>query len=266
MSVTPLACRSCASTRLLAVPARDLVFCPACSLLQGSAAVADVEEVSPLRSQSELLTAHARELAAQVIQARGLGPDSLVIEAGSNDGWLLRHYRDAGVPVLGLEVDRAAAKAARQRHGIPTREGAFSRGLADRLVLQGLQADVLHAHNVLHKSADLAGFVRGVRRVLKPDGVAVIETPYICDQLDALRPDTLCCFSLTALRYCFAAPGLVILDAERVPVEGGSLRVWAGTPFSGMRRQERVEALAAEEEAWGVRSVETYAGDKRNAA
>src|SRR6266511_658517 len=96
MSTTSLACRSCGAAFLLAVPARDMLFCPACTLIQ-SAGQGSGYTVAPLRSLSESLLEHARALATQVILARRLGPDSLVIEAGSNDGWLLRHYRDAGV-------------------------------------------------------------------------------------------------------------------------------------------------------------------------
>jgi SAM-dependent methyltransferase len=214
---------------------------------------------------------HAAVLARQVIQARRLGPDSLVIEAGCNDGWLLQYYREAGVPVLGLETDPTAARLARQRHGIPTREATLSRQLADRLVSQGLQADVLHAHCSLHQATDHNSFAGGIRRLLKPNGLAVIETPYVKDVLDAGALESLTtqqqsCVSLTALSHSFTGLGLLIVEVGRVPVHGGLLQVLVTPAHPEAWPGESVIALLLAEEQWGVRSLESYAAVARKAA
>jgi hypothetical protein len=131
-------------------------------------------------------------------------------------------------------------------------------------VSEGLRADVFHAHNVLAHVPDLNGFVAGVRTLLKPTGVAVIEAPYVKDMLDHCEFDTiyhehLCYFSLTALDHCFRRHGLVIRDVARVPIHGGSLRLFAA-------HEERVDEevsqgvtdLLAEEAAWGVGTLDPY--------
>src|SRR5204862_6805834 len=123
-------------------------------------------------------------------RARGLGASSLVIEAASNDGYLLQYYRRAGVPVLGVEPAHNVAEAARAR-GVPTRDVFFTEELARSLADEGLRADVFHAHNVLAHVPDLNGFVAGIARVLKDDGVAVIETPYVKSMLDLCEFDTI---------------------------------------------------------------------------
>jgi SAM-dependent methyltransferase len=214
---------------------------------------------------------HAAALTKEVIQARQLGPDSLVIEAGCNDGWLLQYYREAGVPVLGLETDPTAAKLARQRHGIPTREALLTPQLAERLVSQGLQADVLHVHCGLHRAVDLNGLSRAIRRLLKPAGLSVIETPYIKDlmdsgALDCLAAEQQCCFSLTALSHCVTGLGLVIVEVGRVPMHGGLLQVLATPASPEAWPGESVVALLLAEEQWGVRSLECYAAVARKAA
>src|SRR5207248_7313866 len=128
---------------------------------------------------------------------------------------------------------------------------------------EGALADVFHAHNVLAHVPDLNGFVAGIRSVLKPSGVAVVEAPYVKDMLDHCEFDTiyhehLCYFSLTALDRCFRRHNLVIVDVERVPIHGGSLRLFA-IPLEGVNGvPRRVSALLAEEAAWGVDTPQPY--------
>jgi SAM-dependent methyltransferase len=242
----------------------DLKFCPACSLLQIEKVVtpeALFEDYVYFSSYSQTMIDHAQALAAQMIASRKLGPGSLVVEAASNDGYLLKHYRDAGVPVLGIEPARNIAQHARAA-GIPTRDEFFTQSLARSLAGEGLRADVFHAHNVLAHVPDLNGFVSGIGAVLKPEGVAVIEVPYLRDLIDHTEFDTiyhehLCYFSLTALDACFRRNGLTVVDVERVPIHGGSLRVQS-VPSVCAVSGPRVAAMLAEEERWGVRSLQPY--------
>jgi hypothetical protein len=123
---------------------------------------------------------------------------------------------------------------------------------------------VIHAHNVLAHVADLNGFVQGIAALLKPDGVAVIEAPYVKDLIDNREFDTiyhehLCYFSLTALDRLFARHGLVIADARRVPIHGGSLQIHVMHAEAGARGAA-VQSLLAEEAAWGVDDFAFYAG------
>jgi hypothetical protein len=101
---------------------------------------------------------------------------------------------------------------------------------------------------------------------LKPDGVAVIEAPYLKDLIDHCEFDTiyhehLCYFSLTALDRLFRRHDLFIQGVERIPIHGGSLRVTAGKsphPALPQRGRENVGRLLAEEAAWGVDRFITY--------
>ncbi len=245
----------------------DLAFCPDCSLVQL------LESVSPedlfrdycyFSSVSDTMVQHAGELAAHLIAERGLGAGNLVIEAASNDGYLLRHYHQAGVPVLGIEPAKNIARLAREEHGIPTVDEFFTDEFAARLAAEGKRADVFHAHNVLAHVPDLNGFVRGIRNVLKEGGVAVIEVPYVKALVDQCEFDTiyhehLCYFSLTALVHCFERQGLVIHDVRLVPIHGGSLQVMASPARPGVTRGVRVDELLREETAAGVTSRAYYA-------
>jgi hypothetical protein len=124
----------------------------------------------------------------------------------------------------------------------------------------GQPADVVHANNVLAHVADLNGFVAGLRTVLKPGGVGILEVPYVRDLVERIEFDTiyhehLCYFSLTSLEPLFAQHGLVVTDVERLPVHGGSLRLFVAREG---RRGASVQRLLAEEAAIGLNRAEYY--------
>lgn len=240
----------------------DVVFCPACSLVQIT------ETVSPdilfsdylyFSSFSDTMVQHAQDLAAEVTAARHLGPDSLVIEIASNDGYLLQHYANAGVPVLGVDPAANVAPAAEAR-GVPTLVAFFGLDIAQRLVTEGRRADVIHALNVLAHVADLNGVMAGIALLLKPGGVAIIETPYVRSMIERVEFDTiyhehLCYYSLTALEHLVHRHGLAVIDVSETPVHGGSLRVTIG---AGQEPSARVHALLAEEQALGLDRLAYY--------
>jgi SAM-dependent methyltransferase len=249
----------------------DLVFCPRCSLVQITETIAPEKlfrDYLYFSSFSDTVLENARELARSLISRRSLDIQSLVAEVASNDGYLLRNYTDAGIPVLGIEPAANIAQLAIQR-GIPTISEFFDAALAARLKGERGAADVIHANNVVAHVADLHGVVEGISIFLKPDGVAVIENHYVKDLIDHVEFDSiyhehLCYYSLTSFRNLFAQHGLTPVDVERLAVHGGSLRVYfqktAGPRSLEKTGGERVAALLAEEAAWGVGRYAFYGG------
>ena len=243
----------------------DLAFCPQCSLVQITETVPPEQlfrEYLYFSSFSDTLLKHAADLSGRIIDSRGLDSHNLVVEIASNDGYLLQYYQQRGIPVLGIEPARNVARVAQEERGINTLCEFFDAALAQDLRSKGVKADIIHAHNVLAHVADLNGFVRGIGLLLDDRGTAVIEAPYLKDLIDHCEFDTiyhehLCYFSLTALDRLFRRYGLVIYDVERVPIHGGSLRLWAGQAAT-IQPGERVEALLAEEAGWGVDREEFY--------
>lgn len=247
----------------------DLVVCPGCSLVQITETV-DPEALFRhyvyFSSSSDTTVEHAGRLAARLVEELGLGASSLVMEVASNDGYLLQHYRARGIRVLGVEPARNVARAAEAR-GIPTVADFFGRALALELRERGDMADVLHAHNVLAHVADLEDFVAAMATVVSPAGAIVVEVPYVRDLIERVEFDTiyhehLCYFSLTALDRLFAGHGLQIAAAERIPVHGGSLRLFVARPGSPRARvgsgRPGVAALLAEEATWGIDRLAAY--------
>jgi SAM-dependent methyltransferase len=267
---TPLANALLESDRLDADEDRyplDLVFCTECSLVQITETVAPellFGDYLYFSSFSDTMVRHARAVAERLIAERKLGPESLVAEVASNDGYLLQFYAGDGIPVMGIEPAANIARVAEER-GVRTICEFFGAEVAARLAADGYKADVIHANNVLAHVADLNGVVRGFGTLLKPDGVAVVEAPYVKEMVDGAEFDTiyhehLCYFSLTALDRLFRRNGLVIHQVERLAIHGGSLRIFASPAGGAPEPSAAVYGLLAEEQEWGVGRAEFYLG------
>ena len=243
----------------------SLRFCRACSLVQLRETVRpDVlfSHYLYFSSFSDTMLAHARELAEALIWRLSLGPDSLVFEIASNDGYLLQYFQAAGVPVLGCEpAGNVAAEA--QARGIPPLRAFFGRDVAAVLHAEGRRADAVLGNNVLAHVGDLPGFAEGVALLLAPHGRAVFEFPYVADlvagtEFDTIYHEHLCYFSLHAVRALFARAGLVLVDVERQAIHGGSLRVFFTHMEAGVPESPAVAALLREEEVSGLTGEAYY--------
>jgi SAM-dependent methyltransferase len=243
-----------------------LAFCRDCCLAQITETVPPelmFREYAYFSSVSAAMVEHAKHLTTQLMTSRALGPDSLVVEVASNDGYLLQHYVARGVPVLGIDPAANVAEAATAR-GIPTMVEFFGSNVAANLRQSGTLADVIHANNVLAHVPDLEDFVAGLAMLLKPGGVLVIETPYVRDLVDRLEFDTIYhehvfYYSVSALVRLFERHGLSVADAERIPIHGGSLRVFV-THRPAARSGGSVSTLLAEEASLGMCDIRYFDG------
>jgi SAM-dependent methyltransferase len=241
----------------------QVAFCPQCSLLQILETVPPevlfCEDYPYYSSFSDALLRHSRENVLDIVNRRGLDAGSLAVELASNDGYLLKNYVEAGIPVLGIDPAAGPAREA-EKIGVRTLNTFFTAGLAQQLAAERRQADVVHGNNVLAHVADTNGFVGGIAALLKDTGVAVIEVPYVKDLIDHREFDTiyhehLCYFSVTALDHLFRRHGLYLNEVKRLPIHGGSLRLY-------VEKVERVgpsvQELLALESAERVDRIDFY--------
>ncbi len=224
--------------------------CDACLLVQ-------VDETLPadaifsadyayFSSVSSSWVAHARRYADAMIGRFGLGPRSLVMEAASNDGYLLRHFRDRGIPVLGIEPAANVAAAARVI-GIPTEVTFFNGATAGGIAARHGQADLIAANNVLAHVPDLGGFIAGFAEVLKPEGVATFEFPHLLNLIRRVQFDTIyhehySYLSLMVVERVLSGAGLRVFDVEQLATHGGSLRLYACREGAAHAEHPRLQA------------------------
>ena len=215
-------------------------------------------------SYSESWLQHARTYAEVSIERERLGPNSLVVEIASNDGYLLQYFKQAKIPVLGIEPTANTARVALEERGISSEVAFFGKATALRLVERGVRADLMAANNVLAHVPDINDFVSGYPILLKPNGVANFEFPHLLSQIENRQFDTIyhehfSYLSFTVASRIFAAHGMRVYDVEELTTHGGSLRLFVCHDANGNRSNTpRVAAMLERERAAGLNNIETY--------
>jgi SAM-dependent methyltransferase len=241
-------------------------ICERCFLVQLRAYVPPDKiftEYAYFSSYSSSWVQHARAYADSIVGRLSLGPRSLVVEIGSNDGYLLQRFVERGVPVLGVEPAQNVAAAAIER-GVRTITEFFGAETAERLVADASSADLIIANNVLAQVPDLNDFVAGMKRLLAPDGALTIEVPHLMrliegNQFDTIYHEHYSYFSFRTLRRILTAHGLDVFDVDELSTHGGSLRVYARHAEKGNgSHSPRIEELSAREEIAGYETMDPY--------
>ncbi len=207
--------------------------------------------------------AHCRAYTAMIVERLGLDTTSQVVEIASNDGYLLQYFQDRGIPVLGVEPAQSVADAAIAK-GIRTHVVFFGEAHAETMRSRGQTADLLIGNNVLAHNPNINDFVRGIARVLKPNGVATLEFPHLLRQVQGNQFDTVyhehfSYLSMHAVQVLFGRHGLEVFDADELATHGGSLRVYAQLSATGKRpTAPSIEKLRGSERAFGLLERKTY--------
>ena len=242
----------------------DVHVCKDCWLMQITHIVPPVTLFSDyvyFSSFSDHMLRHSREAALRYMKDKSLNASSFVIEVASNDGYLLKNFVQAGVPCLGFEPAANIAEVARA-NGVETHCEFFGEASAQALKDQRGAADLILGNNVFAHAPDTNDFVAGLQALLKPDGWVVLEFPYGVEMIEKVEFDTIYhehvfYFTLTPLVPLFARHGLDVFHVERLPIHGGSLRVFACHRGTETIRNT-VKATLEEEAQLGVGSVTYY--------
>lgn len=240
--------------------------CDSCFLVQLPEFVSPEEiftEYAYFSSYSDSWREHAARYVEMIISRLHLSERSFVVELGSNDGYLLEHFVEKGVPSLGIEPARNVAEAATEK-GVPTRVSFFGLEVARQLRADGKPADLIVANNVLAQVPDLNDFVAGIAVLIGAQGIATLEFPHLMrliegNQFDTIYHEHYSYFSFGTARRIFQAHGLKVFDVEELPTHGGSLRVYVCHGSDGSRPVGlRVAELAEREHEAGFTTPEPY--------
>jgi 2-polyprenyl-3-methyl-5-hydroxy-6-metoxy-1,4-benzoquinol methylase len=189
-----------------------------------------------------------------------LSKDALILEIGSNDGYMLQNFLENGLNVLGIDPATGPAKIA-ERKGIPTISNFFNRETASILAEKGIKADIIISNNTLNQIIpDISGFIKGISEILKDGGLAVFEVPYLVDLIEKCEFDTiyhqhLYYYSVTSIENLFRKNNLYLNDIKHIPIHGGSLRLFVE---KSENRNENVTKYLDEERIKGVHYISYY--------
>lgn len=214
-------------------------------------------------SYSDSWLQHAKKYVAMAVERFCLQGKSQVVEVASNDGYLLQYFIERGIPALGVEPAANVAEVARKK-GIPSIVKFFGEKTAHELVSEGNQADLLLGNNVLAHVPDINDFVKGMKILLKPQGVITMEFPHLLrlmeeNQFDTIYHEHFSYLSILTVRKIFAAHGLTLFDVEEIPTHGGSLRIYACHKEDTSKPVgPRVSELQAKEQSAGLARLDHY--------
>ncbi len=241
--------------------------CERCFLVQLEEFVSPGEifsEYAYFSSYADSWVEHARQYCQQMSEHFGIGPHSRVIEIASNDGYLLQHFVQRNIRVLGVEPSANVAAVAKAK-GIPTLVKFFGARTAVELASEFGKPDLLLGNNVLAHVPDLNDFVAGLKLLLAEQGVLTMEFPHLLElmqqnQFDTIYHEHFSYFSFTTVRAVFARHGIELFDVERLATHGGSLRIYGKHAGDTSRQVSgRTHELVKVEEQAGLRDLATYA-------
>ena len=242
-------------------------ICSDCLLVQLPAYVPGEDIFSDyayFSSFADSWVAHAKRYAEDMIDRLGLGPNSLVTEVASNDGYLLQHFVERGVPVLGVEPAANIAAVARER-GIRTEVEFLGVQTGAELAERYGRADLVAGNNVYAHIPDLVGFTAGLAALVKPDGLVTLEFQHLLRLIESSQYDTIYhehyhYLTLLTASRALATAELRVVDVDELPTHGGSLRVYAKPAISAGEPSESVGAILAAEREAGLHTVEGHFG------
>ena len=241
--------------------------CDSCLLVQLPAYVSGehiFSDYAYFSSYSDSWVAHARRYADAMIDRLDLAPGSLVTEVASNDGYLLQHFRAAGIPVLGVEPAANVAEVARAK-GIRTEVQFLGPETGRAIARQYGLADLVAGNNVFAHVPDLLGFAAGLRALVKDTGLVTLEFPHLLRLVERRQYDTIYhehyqYLSLLTSSRALETAGLSVVDVEELGTHGGSLRVYARPRDSAGEPTSQVKAVLDEEESAGLDTVAGHEG------
>jgi C-methyltransferase./Hypothetical methyltransferase. len=246
-----------------------LRVCTGCYLAQLPPLITPEEtftEYAYFSSYSDSWVAHARAFVAGAVDRLGLGRDAFVVEVASNDGYLLRHVVERGIRCLGIEPAVNVGAAARER-GVPTLTAFLTPKTGAAVRAEHGPADLVVANNVYAHIPDVVGFTKGLRALVADDGWVSIEVQHLLtliegNQFDTIYHEHFQYYTVASARRALASGGLTLVDVERLPTHGGSIRLWArpAEAARGAAPSDRMAALLDEEKAAGLHEPSGYAG------
>jgi hypothetical protein len=206
---------------------------------------------------------HAKEYVDKIIPKLSINKKSLVIEIASNDGYLLQNFTAKNIPVIGIEPAQNIAKVAIKKN-IPTITKFFDSQLAKNLADDGRKADLIIGNNIFAHVPCLNDFVKGLKILLKQNGVITLEFPHLLqlmknNQFDTIYHEHFSYFSLITVKKIFSFHELVIFDVEELSTHGGSLRIYVKhEEYNEIAINERVDTLLKKEKENGLENISTY--------
>ena len=206
-------------------------------------------------SSSLGLAEHFANYAEATTNKLSLKPGSFVVEIGSNDGTMLRAFRNMGMRVLGIDPAREIARKATDE-GIPTLPEFFSKEIVTQISSEFGQADLIVANNVMANVPDVKLIIEAVKQLLAPGGVFVFETgylKYLAEDIifDNIYHEHIDYYSIRPLKTFFHSMGMQLFDVVETHSKGSSIRCFVGHACKSREVSKEIFHLIERENSLG---------------
>lgn len=201
---------------------------------------------------TETLANNLKNGAKKFVKDLNLPKNGLAVDLGSNDGTFLKGFKEEGLSVLGVEPTDIAKLAT--SNGINSVQKFFTEEVAKDIVKEHGKASILTAANMFAHVASLGDLMHGAEVLLEEGSFFVTESHYLLDiqdtlQFDSIYHEHLKSYSLKDLIFLFDCYDFTLVDAERIPNYGGSIRGYAQKGKNGQQSQRLKDLLLKEQEA-----------------
>jgi hypothetical protein len=210
-----------------------MVVCQSCGLGQTSI---DLDEsllfsyYNFRTSISKSFLEHSKKYCEIVIEKYQIKKGDWVLELASNDGYMLKYFKEKGIDVLGIDPAKNLVFYS-AINGVPTISEFFNSKLAKKILNEKGHPKLIIANNVLAHVPNIQDFMNGMSILCSEETVISIENPTILNILEKDHFDTifhehysyLSCNSVSKLSNKF---GLNLFDVEFINTHGGSNRYW----------------------------------------
>jgi SAM-dependent methyltransferase len=229
-------------------------LCPESGMLQ-LAYISNAEDrynlysYSYTSSNSNTARAHWNEY-AETVQKLYNG-SGMAVEIGSNDGYLIKRFKESGRKILGIDSSKAMCEIA-QAEGVPCINSLFDQSVAEHVIQQHGPAHIIIANNVFNHANDPVSFARAVAALLADDGLFVFEVPYWLSMIESGRFTDMVYhehptyFTVKSLWNLLKKAGLEIVNFDVVDYHGGSLRVFARRAIGDLVPDQVKDAILRE--------------------
>jgi len=241
----------------------EVQYCPSCHYCQLSYTVPPEKLFSTYlytSSTAKSFRDHFEKAAIEYIEEFNLNKNSYVVDIGCNDGIALVPFKDRGINVIGIDPAENIVKLCREK-GIDTIHSFFNSDAVNSIIDKVGKVDIVTASNVFAHSHEIKDIVKNVFKLLKPDGVFIIEVQYLKDTLKDLTFDNIyhehvSYWSVTSLNNFFNSFNLSVVKIEHIDTHGGSIRVFIKNKTNNAH--ESVQKYLNEEFQFGLTSFHKY--------
>lgn len=227
------------------------------------------EDYAYFSSTSKSFLDHAKKFCDYVEERFKLDKSSFVIEVASNDGYLLKNFLQKEIPCLGIEPTLSTANASR-KIGLDVIDEFFGEVLASKLKKEEKECDLIIGNNVYAHVPDILDFTKGLKTILKKEGVVSLEFPHLLElikhcQFDTIYHEHFSYLSLNVVKKIFESAGLRVFDVEKIKTHGGSLRVFGCKEDSKQKTSIKVIQVINEEKELGLNKLKSFEDFSRKA-